>query len=106
MKGQIPQDRDFRGALAKGRIPPQAYRNGQPDALLLYQAAGISCFETLAQARDAARRFRLGQFIAEIIIPADGCFIDVERTGPLDGHHTVWASSTYLISRVVSVQPV
>jgi hypothetical protein len=48
----------------------------------------------------------MGDFIAELFIPDDGCAIEVARTGPLEGHHTVWASPAYLVSHVVSVEPV
>jgi hypothetical protein len=70
-------------------------------------AAGVSCFETVDQARAMATRFpRLGQFIVEIDIPDDNCFIEVSRTTQTPGHYTVWASPAYLISRVVSIRPV
>jgi hypothetical protein len=106
VKSLTPHPRDFRSSLARRRIPPQAQRNGQFDPELLRQAAGVSCFETIEQARDAAIKFHAGSFIAEIVISDDSCAIEVARTGPVAGHHTVWASPGYFISHIVSVVPV
>jgi hypothetical protein len=90
--------------LGSGRVPrPQ--RDGQYDAEVLRRAAGVSCYETREQARDAAMRYRLGTFIAELFIPDDGCAIEVARTGSVAGHYTVWASMAYFMSRIVLVTP-
>ena len=94
-----PTPADFRSLLAQGKSPkfgldrPETYR----------QAAGVSCYETPDQARDLARRVpELGAFIAEVFIPDDGCAIEVARTGR-GGHHTVWASPVYFVSRIMSI---
>lgn len=90
--------------LGQGRVPrPQ--RSGEYDAEVLRRAAGVSCYETREQARDAAIRYRLGSFIAEVFIPDDGCAIEVARTGNAEGHYTVWASMSYFVSRIVSITP-
>jgi hypothetical protein len=99
-----PPETDFRSMLGQGRIP-RLQRDGQYDAELLRRAAGISCYETREQARDVALRYRLGGFIAELFIPEDGCAIEVARTGSTAGHYTVWASTAYFMSRIVSITP-
>jgi hypothetical protein len=101
---ETPLQDDFRSMLGKGRIPrPQ--RDGQYDAEVLRRAAGVSCYETREQARDAAIRYWLGTFIAELFIPDDGCAIEITRTGSQAGHHTVWASMAYFASRTISITP-
>jgi hypothetical protein len=102
VRSPSPMPDDFRSWLSQGRIPPQ-----RDDAETLRIAAGVSCFETFEQAQQMALRFRrMGRFVAEIFIPDDGCAIEVARTNPTPGHHTVWASPAYLVSRIVSVTPV
>jgi hypothetical protein len=104
VKSVTPPEEDFRSMLGSGRVPrPQ--RDGQYDAEVLRRAAGVSCYETREQARDAAMRYRLRTFIAELFIPDDGCAIEVARTGSVAGHYTVWASMAYFMSRIVLVTP-
>src|SRR5262245_61273502 len=100
---ESPPLEDFRSQLAQG-IPP---RYDLDDMETYRRAAGVSCFRTADQARNQAVRMpSLGSFIAEVFIPDDSCAIEVARTGRSRGHHTVWASPTYFVSHVVSVQPV
>lgn len=91
--------------LALGGLP-RTRRDGTFDPETLRRAAGVSCFETVDQARALSRRIPgLGSFVAELFIPNDTCFIEVARTGQSAGHYTVWASPAYFVSRVVSVVP-
>ena len=104
VKSADPSEDDFRSMLGQGRVPrPQ--RDGQYDAEVLRRAAGVSCYETREQARNAAIRYRLGSFITEVFIPDDGCAIEVARTGSATGHYTVWASMAYFLSRIISITP-
>jgi hypothetical protein len=97
-----PPPEDFRSMLAQGEHP----RYGRDNPETYRRAAGVSCYRTADQARDLARRVpELGSFIAEVFIPDDSCAIEVARTGR-GGHHTVWASPSYFVSHVVSVEPV
>ena len=105
VRGPSPAPADFGSLLGRGTVP-RPRRDGQHDAEVLRQAAGVSCYETADQARATATRFRLGTYIAEVFIPDDGCAIEVARTGTREGHHTVWASPAYFASHVVSVQSV
>src|SRR6476646_10796272 len=67
---------------------------------------GISVFSTLNQARRKQRLSPiLGAFIARIRVPTDGS-VRFERTLGGDGHHTIWGEPAYLLSLVVSVEPV
>jgi hypothetical protein len=94
-----PQLDDFRSMLGQGQFPK--YRLDQPETYR--QAAGVSCYATADQARDLARRVpALGSFVARVFIPDDACAIEVARTGR-GGHHTVWASPSYFLSRIVSM---
>lgn len=71
---------------------------------VLWQAQGISMFDTEEGARKKARRIRsLGGYIAMIEFPA-GDF-QHERTGGR-GHYTIWARSEDLLVKVVAVTPV
>jgi hypothetical protein len=99
-----PPLEDFQSMLGGGRIP-RPRRDGQYNPEMLRRAAGVSCYQTRDQARVASLQYRLGGFIAELFIPEDGCAIEVARTGTADGHYTVWASTAYFVSHVVSVQP-
>src|SRR4051794_16080336 len=77
VKSQDAQARDFRSSLGRGAILlsiREAIRID--DAETVRRAAGVSCFETRDQARNAAVRFRLGRFVAEIFIPDDDCAIE------------------------------
>jgi len=66
----------------------------------------VSCFETAEQARARAiRTGRVGPFVAELFIPNDACQIEVARTTESHGHYTVWASPTYFLDKVISVEP-
>jgi len=95
---------DFKSMLANERLPRLA---GSPNPATLRRAAGVSCYATVEQARQAATRFGLGAFIAELEIPiGPACYIEVARTGRSEGHYTVWASPEYLASRVVNVEPI
>ncbi len=67
---------------------------------------GISCTETLAQARATARRAPiLGTFVAALDLPADPRF-RAERTGSRVGHYTVWSDADALLACVSWVVPV
>jgi hypothetical protein len=104
--GQTPTLEDFQSKLGTGEMP-RPERDGHFDPETVRCAAGVSCFETADQARRRAQRFpNLGKFIAELFIPNDDCAIEVGRTFPSAGHHTVWASPAYFLSRVVSIMPV
>ena len=86
-----PTLEDFKSHLELGKVP----RSGDAQAERL--ASGISAFQTVAQARRAARRFpMLGGFIAELMIPEEltmpeGRLI-IRRTGHQQGHLTIWNS--------------
>lgn len=78
----MPSLDDFLSNVAKGKPMP---RNPAKQRL----AHGISCWETLAQAREMARRFpSQGSFIAEIGLDK-GERVHYERTTELTGHWTV-----------------
>jgi len=67
---------------------------------------GVSCTETLAQARATARRaLILGTFVAALDLPADPR-LRAERTGSRVGHYTVWGDADALLACVVWVVPV
>ena len=106
VRGPTAVAEDFHSFLGRGNVPKPRY-DGTFDAESLRRAAGVSCFALRDQARDQARnRPGIGNFIAELFIPDDGCAIEVLRTGRVAGHHTVWASPAYFLDRVVSVDPV
>jgi hypothetical protein len=88
---------DFLSAARRGR----QLRRRTPELERLF--AGISLFETFAQARDQAQVFpQLGEFIAEIVVPND-LAIDCERTTRTEGHWTIWARPDTLLSYVILV---
>jgi hypothetical protein len=63
---------------------------------------GVSCTETLTQARATARRAPiLGTFVAALDLPATPRF-RAERTGSRVGHYTAWSDANALLARVVS----
>jgi hypothetical protein len=82
---------------------------GTPEPLSASHRAvwdGISVFSTLNQARRKQRLSPiLGAFIAVIRVPTDGS-VRFARTLGGDGHHTIWGDPAYLLSLVVSVEPI
>jgi hypothetical protein len=94
-----PTRDDFVSRAARGEPSPD-----DPEATRLWD--GLSVYDTQAQARRTARRYRgLGAFLAAVDVPLDGrCRI--ERTLHRAGHHTVWGDADLLhaaVARVVSV---
>jgi hypothetical protein len=67
---------------------------------------GISVFETLAQAREAANRFRaLGNYVAEVAVSEEAA-IRAERTFlHQPGHHTLWGDPDEMLNSVIRVLP-
>jgi len=98
LEGATPTLRDFTSYQALGRQP----RRRTPD--ILRRWAGISVYETEAQARATAHwRPSLGRYIATVRIE-DSRLIQWEQTGDPDtGHHTLWADPGELLRRVVDV---
>lgn len=96
-KGVVPAMADFTSNAAKG-LPLR--RNASPDLW-----AGLSMYDTAAQAREVARRFpALGSHVAAVAIE-DGAPIRVAKTlGP--GHYTLWGEPQDLFGRIVEVVPV
>jgi len=96
---RVPTPDDFRSNIAKGKPLP---RNPEKQRL----ARGISCWETLAQARAMAKRFpSQGNFIAEIAL-GDDEQVHYERTTESVGHWTAWAAPDVFLQRVQTVYPV
>lgn len=96
---QVPFLDDFLSNVAKAKPLP---RNPEKQRL----AHGVSCWETLAQAREMAGRFpSQGSFIAEIGLDEDEQ-VHYERTTESVGHWTVWAAPDVLLRCVRAVHPV
>ncbi len=96
---RTPAPEDFLSNIAKGKPLP---RNPEKQRLAL----GISCWETLAQARAMAKRFpSLGNFIAEIALDDDEQ-VHYKRTTESVGHWTAWAASDVFLQCVQTVYPV
>jgi len=88
---RTPAPEDFLSNIAKGKQR---------------LALGISCWETLAQARAMAKRFpSLGNFIAEIALDDDEQ-VHYKRTTESVGHWTAWAAPDVFLQRVQTVYPV
>ena len=96
---RTPLPDDFLSNIAKGKPLP---RDPQKHRL----AHGISCWETLAQAREMARRFpSQGRFVAEIAL-GDDEQVQYERTTASVGHWTVWGAPDILLRHIQAVHPV
>lgn len=64
---------------------------------------GVSLDDTEAWSRAKAEQYpRMGAHIAVVAIPDDSPVL-VKRTTSSDGHYTVWATSEWLLSAVVSI---
>jgi hypothetical protein len=57
---------------------------------------GVSVYATQTQAEQIRDRFRHGQHVVGIQLPANGG-INIARTGKTPGHHTVWATPDQLL---------
>jgi hypothetical protein len=98
VKADPPEVVDFMSNQAKG-LPR---REGEPPELY----DGISVYETEAQARRKATRYRsLGSYIAALRLPEDGP-IQYRRTTASRGHHTLWGEPQEIRAHVVAVLPV
>lgn len=91
-----PTVADFMSGAAQGGEP----RSNDPDIVRLWD--GISVYATMLQARRKARGAPyLGQFIAEIAIPANAPARFERSLGR--GHFTVWADPHDILNWVISV---
>jgi len=99
IRDETPTPNDFLSNVEKGRpLPRDPYRQRL--------AQGISCWGTLAQAREMAQRFpSQGRFIAEIVLE-EQTSLQYERTTASEGHWTVWGESDVLIRCIQAVYPV
>jgi len=96
-----PPRADFLSNAEQGVTP---LRPLTPTQMRLW--SGVSCTETLAQARArAAATPHLGAFIAVLDLPDNGQF-GIARTGHRAGHITVWGDADALRAAVVAVLPV
>lgn len=96
---ETPKADDFFSNVQKGRPLPR-----NPDKQRL--ARGISCWETLTQAREMARRFpSQGKFVAEIVLD-EQTSLQYERTTASEGHWTVWGTPDAFMQSVRAVYPV
>jgi len=87
--------------IAAGRRP----RSVPADGEALHMWSGISTYDSVAAAREQARRYRLGGFIATLEIPP-GIGIRVEQTSRRADHYTLWGEPGTLLATVAEIQPV
>lgn len=67
--------------------------------------AGLSCQATEQQARRTAKLPGFGAYIARIEIEDDSTIV-WRRTGPKQGHHTIWGNPDDVLACVIDVIPV
>ena len=101
VRANPPPRADFLSHAEQGVAP---LRPLTPTQMRLW--SGVSCTETLAQARArVAANPHLGAFIAVVDLPDNGQF-GIARTGQRAGHITVWGDADALRAAVVAVLPV
>lgn len=91
-----PRVQDFRSDAEKGKTP----RQGQVDDPRRY--TGISTFAPIAHAAERARRYSLGNYLAEMHVPIEL----LDQTGLDSGHLTVQGSEQGRFAMVSSVHAV
>jgi len=68
---------------------------------------GLSVHHTLSQSRNHAQAFRRNPFVGIAILEIpEGSGMPWKRTGPSEGHHTLWAEPEDLIRYVREVEVV
>ena len=73
---------------------------GDPDRGPAILSLGVSVCSTRDQAEQIRDKFRRGQHVLAVQLPANGGF-HLARTGRTPGHHTVWAKPDRLVQAVV-----
>lgn len=96
VRSDPPIENDFAAQMWLGR---KYVDDAAPDL-----RSGVSVFATAAQAARVARRYQMGNYVAELLLPEEG--VEIRRTGRARGHHTVWASPDVLLRSVTHVRRV
>jgi hypothetical protein len=93
---------DFTSNFAKGR-PPRGVERTDPA-----EHRGISVYALAEDALHTAFDYpKLGDFLAELVIPADDPETSVRKTGSLvTSHHTLWGEPARLLGCVRTVLPI
>ena len=100
MRSEPPTERDFQSYVSLGIALVHS------DVESRRYAEGISVYATLAQARRASLGMpRLGQLIAELVVPDDAT-ATIQRTGRKPGHHTLWARPADVLQWIQSITKV
>jgi hypothetical protein len=91
-------------AIREDFLSHEALGKRRPTRVSEKDWAGVSMLDSMDNAiRLATRRRDLGSYIAVLDLPGS---IARERSGPIPGHHNVWASPDELFARVVETIPV
>jgi len=85
--------------IAARRRPRSAPQDG--DALHMW--SGVSTYDNAETAREQARRYTLGDFIAILRVEPNTGF-RVEQTSRRTDHYTLWGTATALLATVTGVQ--
>jgi hypothetical protein len=93
---------DFTSNYARGR-PPRGIERTDPA-----EHRGISVYALAEDALHTAFDYpRLGDYLAELAIPADDPAVTVRKTGsPATSHHTLWGEPARLLGYVRTVLPI